>query len=182
MIINIDTSVCPSNNVTIGEILTLLNLKYGDSFEKSLSSLFRKGYITQYCNSENPITITQEGINVLTDVICDSDKKVPNKRDLSKLVSDLQSLDPVGKIHGFYWKGSKTDIARKLQTFFKTYGNKWTDEQIYNTVKKYVDEHSTDPYLKLLKYYILKDGVSQLAEDLENYDDDTVDYFKSTLI
>lgn len=182
MIITIDTSICPSYNVTVGEILTLLNIKYGNSFEQSMQSLFSKGFVTQYCNKENPVTITQEGINILTDIICESDKKIPKKRDLDELVQRLQSLDPVGKIHGYYWKGNKTDIARKLQAFFKTYGNKWTDDQIYDTVKKYVDEHATDPYLKLLKYYISKDGVSQLAEDLENYGTDTMNDFRSVLI
>lgn len=168
MKITIDSVICEKEGLTLGDILFLVTLKFNHNFEQSLNSLISKGLITRYGTPIGPISITQEGLDKIQDIICESTESVPKKRNLESLAEQLQQLYPTGKKDNFYWRGSLKDITTKLQRFFATYGNRWTDEQIINATKHYVDTHSNDPYMRLLKYFILKDGSSDLAEVLEN--------------
>lgn len=184
MKITIDSDVCLREGLTIDDALMLITLKFNQNFEKSLSNLTSAGFITRYGVPVGPISITQEGLNKIQDIICDSTEGTPKKRDLDKLAGELQELFPQGKTNGYYWRGARKEIVTKLQRFLTIYGKKWTDEQIIAATRHYVDENLGNPYMRLLKYFILKDGSSDLAEVLENMNSENsvVSDFRTTLI
>ena len=115
----------------------------------------------------------------LNSIILDSDKNIPEKDKITKLGEALMNIYPKGKKEGtiYYWRDSITNIVKRLQIFFKRYGNSYTDEQIINATKKYVESFNGDyRYMQLLKYFIFKDkrglevveNQSELASYLQN--------------
>lgn len=184
MKIVIDSNVCLQNGLTLGDVLLLTTLKFNDSFEKSMEELTKEGLITRYGIPIGPISVTQAGLDKIQAIICESQENAPKKRDLEALAAKLQEVYPAGKKEGFYWRGTKKEIATRLQRFLTLYGKKWTDEEIIDATKYYVSQHENDPYMRLLKYFILKEGSSDLAEILENkgQEDSTMSDFRSTLI
>lgn len=184
MKITIDSDVCLREGLSIEDALMLVTLKFNTNFERSLANLTSAGFITRYGVPIGPISTTQDGLDKIQSIICESTEGVPKRRDLSSLAESLQALYPTGKNGDYYWRGSKTEIVNKLQRFLTTYGKKWTDEQIIAATKHYVDENLGRPYMRLLKYFIIKDGSSDLAEVLENMGDEgrVVSDIRSTLI
>lgn len=54
---------------------------------------------------------------------------------------------------------------RRLKLFFKKYGNEYTDEQIIQATKKYVEGFNGNyTYMRLLKYFIFKEKVGASGE------------------
>lgn len=174
MKITIETQECSKEGLTLADVLMLTTLKYNNSFEVSINNLISQGYITRYGIPGGTITLTQKGCNTLQDIICNSALETNKKRELGDLAEKLQSIYPEGKTNGYYWRGSKKEIETKLKRFLTTYGSKWTNEQIIAATKHYVDDNLGNPYMRLLKYFILKDGSSDLAEVLENMNQDNI--------
>ena len=118
----------------------------------------------------------------IQNVLLESDKEVPKENDLQGLVGQLREIFPKGvKTGSAAWRGNKREITLRLQKFFKIY-DKYTDEEIIAATKKYVESFNGNyTYMRILKYFILKDEVkvgedgiryieqvSELANFLEN--------------
>lgn len=184
MILNIDDNVCASYNTSKEEILVLGAIQYGTS--DVYKNLISKGYITAANNSmfelDKKFTITNKGANLLSDVLLGSDKDITEIKDsIKELAITLREIYPQGKIAGtcYYYRGNLPDIEKKLKSFFKRYGKEYTNEQIIEATKRYIESFNGNyTYLKLLKYFIWKDEKkdgeiiqsSMLADWIENAD------------
>lgn len=184
MIVRIDDEICSNHNVTKEEILVLGAIQYGTS--DVYQNLVSRGYITSANGSmlelDKKYTITHKGMNVFSDVILESDRPTQSAQDrIANLAIKLREMYPEGKMQGtsYYYRGNTPDIKKKLVSFFKRYGDEYTDEQILEATRNYIASFNGNYlYLRLLKYFIWKDEnrdgevvqVSQLAEWIENSD------------
>lgn len=181
MNINIDENVCGQNNISLSQILALGAIQ--SCTVDKYKELVEKGLITKANESlfepERRYTITNKGIELFNKVVLNSDSNIVQRNDsIEKLADSLRELYPNGKIYNtnYYYRGNRGDIVNKLKTFFKRYGTKYTDEQIINATRKYVESFNGNyTYLKLLKYFIWKDErakgesvQSLLADFIEN--------------
>ena len=185
MTISLNDKVIKKSGLSIGEVLLMIAIQNNVDFEEAEKELTSKGLISTSYDPETHLPaslfVTNKGNGLLAGIILDSDKDVGSQefsQRIEALVPQLQAIFPEGKnFNNQYWRGNKTDIKRKLQTFFKKYGNDYTDEQIINATKSYVSGfNSIYQYMRLLQYFIwkeeIKDGVkvpiSELANHIEN--------------
>lgn len=107
----------------------------------------------------------------------------PKSLENETLAQKLKDLYPKGKKPGTnqYWSEGLSLIEKRLQLFFKRYSKKYSDDEIIEATKKYVTNMENDPYMKTLKYFILKNKVingmieeeSELYNYLENKDEES---------
>lgn len=182
MIIYLNSEVIEKSSLSLGEILFILAIQNKVNFPESEESLRKKGFISVAYDKETHLSagyfVTNKGNQAMNSVILDSDKLVGTKDIVDRvdyLVAQLQSIYPEGKnYNNQYWRGNKTDIKRKLQIFFKKYGDSYTDEQIIKATKAYVSGFNGDyKFMRLLQYFIwkeeVKDGTKVPISDLANY-------------
>lgn len=174
------------NNIDIGEILLLLAIYNKVNLDLSKEALIAKGYITADRNNSYECIgwrVTNTGFTVIDSVILDSEKTPENLNNkLCQIATKLKEIFPKGKKEGtnYYWADGVALIVRRLKLFFKKYGDKYTDEQIINAAKNYVQGFNGNyTYMKLLKYFIFKEktnasgeveGESELINYIENAD------------
>lgn len=181
MTISINDKVCKENGITVAQLLALLLVKTGENIPKLLEELKSKEMIVEEQSLlEKTYTITQRWDNVCCNVILSSDKDVPIDTHIEELAKALMELYPKGKKPGTntYWRGNLKDTKLRLKKFYKLYGNKYTDTQILEATKKYIEDHIDLSYMRVLKYFIWKDvhkvdseGVGYIEEtsDLASY-------------
>lgn len=181
MTISINDKVCKENGITVAQLLALLLVKTGENIPKLLEELKSKEMIVEEQSLlEKTYTITQRWDNVCCNVILSSDKDVPVDTHIEELAKALMELYPKGKKPGTntYWRGNLKDTKLRLKKFYKLYGNKYTDTQILEATKKYIEDHIDLSYMRVLKYFIWKDvrkvdseGVGYIEEtsDLASY-------------
>lgn len=181
MTISINDKVCKENGITVAQLLALLLVKTGENIPKLLEELKSKEMIVEEQSLlEKTYTITQRWDNVCCNVILSSDKDVPVDTHIEELAKALMELYPKGKKPGTntYWRGNLKDTKLRLKKFYKLYGNKYTDAQIIEATKKYIEDHIDLSYMRVLKYFIWKDvhkvdseGVGYIEEtsDLASY-------------
>lgn len=201
MTISLNDKVIQSSGVSLGEVLFMIAVQNSIDLEEAKSDLLNKGFIGEAYNRETCLPegyfITRTGGTILNNIILDSDKLTGSTDVVSRidaLVPQLQQIYPEGKnFNNQYWRGNKTDIKRKLQTFFKKYGNDYTDEQIISATQAYVSGFNGDyKFMRLLQYFIwkeeIKDGtkvpISELANYIENagQTDDLTNDWTTTLV
>lgn len=183
MKIILDTSVYLQNGVTNAELYLLMALHCGGNYEEALQGIIDKGYITRNGKPYGSWELTEDGYTCVNNILLDSDKAVPDKDRCMELASKLKELFPQGiKTGSTPWRGNNRDVALRLQKFFKLYGNTWTNDEIYEATRKYVEHFNGDyTYMRTLKYFIMKsekktdeegnshiEDISELANWLEN--------------
>ena len=182
MTISINESICNNNGLKVEELLAILIIKTGVDIPKLFNSLEDREIIIK--DIFGSYMITQRWDDVASNILLDSDKSYQAEDRLDLLVPKLMEIFPKGKKEGtcHYFKGNKKDISLKMKKFFKLYGNKYTDEQILNAARSYVNSFNGNyKYMRILKYFIWKDErktssdgtvyveeVSDLASWIEN--------------
>ena len=142
------------------EALRLLCIKFGGDTEDTLTSLVTGGYITQF-GGKPGWSLSKKAEEALIDIVDESGNKVL-KSELTdeelSFANKLRELYPAGinKRAGQSWRGTTREIAKKIRRFRELYGNTYSDEDILNATEAYVNLHRDDPYMRLLKYFILK--------------------------
>lgn len=157
----IDDKICKKYKLTLPELLILMVIKSGHSLKKTIEKMKNKGlFKDEVTDCPNITESTSLDIMETCDrILLESDKSVPSNDRLLNLAEELIKLFPSGKKEGTsqYWKSSKRDIALRLAKFFKLYGT-YTDEQIIEATKNYVEAHNGRyQYMRVLKYFIWKD-------------------------
>lgn len=170
------TTVClnkkaaQQNGITIDEALLMLAIHNKVNLERAEKALIQKGFITAERNDlfqQVGWRLTNKGTEVLDFVIMDSDKEQEPQDRLIQLATRLKKIFPKGKKDGtsYYWADGVALIIRRLNLFFKKYGNKFTDEQIVQAAEKYVQGFNGNyQYMRLLKYFIFKEKVGANGE------------------
>lgn len=163
----IDPDVVEKYNLTMPEFLLLTLVMNKVNEEETQKSLIQKGLLisTLDFGEGETVTKTQYGIEVYNNVLMDS-SPVPSitEERLTELAKQLKEIYPKGKKEDtWYWAEGVQLIARRLRIFFHKYdpmGN-FTDEQIINATRRYVDEKQCKSDMRLLKYFIFKEGVGK---------------------
>ncbi len=165
MTININDEIVKKNGLKISECLLLLLYQNNVELYPTELSLVFDGYITANKDETTPNIkwrLTNKGIQILNTIILDSDKHQESPDRLTTLATSLKELFPKGKKPGtnYYWADGIALIIRRLKLFFKKYGNTYSDAQIIQATKKYIEGFNGNyQYMRLLKYFIFKEKV-----------------------
>lgn len=178
----INENIASKHHLTINDVLLMMLIKNKCDIENNIESLLHRDIITKSALF-NDIKLTQHWNEELQKVLLDSDKVIPKTNDLTYLVTTLRNIYPKGiKSGSAAWRGNVREITLRLQKFFKIYGSTYNEEDIIEATKKYVESFNGNyTYMRILKYFILKDEVkinedgvryveqiSELANFLEN--------------
>lgn len=181
----IDDYVLQKHGLTKEEVSYLLFLYYKEDTDKILHPLKYRGLIQSPHPPNKDLTIiTPHGMKYLENIALSSEVKInPKLKKPTKLAEELKEIYPKGKKPGtnYYWTDGVPLIERRLQLFYKKYGTDYTNEQIIEATKKYIEGfNGFYTYMKLLKYFIFKEsrnangeveGTSDLVNYIENADD-----------
>ena len=177
----IDENIAKKHQLSLSELLLLMLIKQGFNLPKLLEFAIEKEHIIQ--DMFGNYLLTQHWDEELQKVLLESDEEVPKDNDLNYLVGQLRELFPKGiKTGSAAWRGNVREIKLRLQKFFKIYENRYSDEALIEATRKYVESFNGNyTYMRILKYFILKDEVkideegnryieqvSELANFLEN--------------
>ena len=174
MTISINENICKENGLDISELLAILLIKSCNDLPALLKSLEDRKIIVK--DMFRGYMITQRWDDVASSILLDSDKDRQSPERIENLAAKLMEIFPKQKKLGtcHYFRGNKKDIVLKLKKFFKIYG-KFSDEQILNAAKSYVQSFNGNySYMRILKYFIWKDEV-RVNSDGERYVDEVSD-------
>lgn len=189
MKITIDEDTCKKNGMRWPEVLIAMIIRSGEGIPLLIQEMLAEQKIVRD-EIENEYFITQRWADIVDTILLDSeDSKQPELR-LDNLIPKLQEIFPEGKKEGTsqYWRGNKREIGIRIKKFFKLYGNTYTDEQILEAARNYVQGfNGRYSYMRVLKYFIWKDDrrvmedgeikvieVSDLANYIENAKSDNL--------
>ena len=177
----IDEAVVTRLGMDLPSLFATLLVKTGADIEQVFSDLVKKEVIVKGILGR--YSVTPRWNDVCNNILLTSEKTIPKDEELEPLALELMSLVPQTKMPGtpYYYKCNKREIILKLKKFFKLYGF-YPYEDIINATKRYVASFNGDyRYMKLLKYFIMKDEkrtdsdgrgyveeTSMLATELEN--------------
>lgn len=192
MKITIDEDVLQREGFTFPELLLLMFLKTNASVDETLRFLKEKNAVTT--NILGEIVIFQGTDEKVQKILLDSESTKPRDDKITNLAIEMMKLYPQSKMPGtpYYYKCNKREVSLKLKKFFKIYGE-YPDEDILNATRKYVESFNGDyHYMKLLKYFIMKEGrksdefgngyieeTSMLATILENPNEENFNWMES---
>jgi len=164
--------------LTMCEVLLCMIIQRGERPEQVIKDLLDKGVIVRDEMEPDRLLIYTTYNNLVDRIIVQSDKAVPKITELDELVTKLQELFPKERkpdsngVPKYAYRGNKRDVTERLQKFFKLYG-KYSYDDVLECTRRYVESFKYDKtYMKILPYFIMKDGESQLATELENMDCD----------
>lgn len=175
----IEENIAKRHHLSINELLGLMLFKNGCNPQQLINRMLERELIIQ--DMFGNYNITKQWDDELQKILLESDVEIPKDNDLNYLVGQLREIFPKGiKTGSAAWRGNKREITTRLQKFFKIY-DKYTDEEIIAATKKYVESFNGNyTYMRILKYFIMKDEVkigedgryveqvSELANFLEN--------------
>lgn len=100
-----------------------------------------------------------------------STRNSPIKSDeIISLAKEMIEMFPKGAKSGtiYRWRGTLANVVVKLKRFMSKYPQ-YTREEILNATKHYVDSfrYGDMQYMQLLVYFIEKNEISRLAEEIE---------------
>lgn len=182
------------NNITLAESIALIAIEYSLNLEQALNSLREKGLVDlKYfeLQQSNNYFISNNGTKLLKSIILTGESRETGVKasniKLEILANRLINLYPKGlkPNTNAHWRGSSRDIQDRLKSFFKIYGNTYTDEEILEATRIYVNSYQNDmKFMQVLYYFIWKEkghqegGTiarnSELAARLENKTEETV--------
>lgn len=138
--------------------------------------LWNRGYLIK---TEDGFIINNNKLSEIDNWFRLSSIKKENKDSLIDLAKKMRDLFPDGKKPGtyYYWKDSVSTIAARLTKFFEKYGDNFTEDQILDATKRYVESFNGNyKFMHLLKYFIskrnteTKEETSELLSFIENAD------------
>lgn len=165
--------------VNIDEVLLCLIVARGQDVYNLINKLVSRNVLLLSKETSRMLMLNDKYYNLLDDILTQSDKNVSSVLSIEELAEQLQKIFPKGRkcddfgIPKWSWRGNKTDVVKKLQKFFKIYGN-YPSEDIIKAATNYVNRYKYDnKAMRILPYFIYKevgDGVSDLATELESLD------------
>ena len=164
------------NNLTDDEVVYLLMLSKKIDEEKVQKSLESKGFITRDGNIFGDYRITEVGVKTINNIVYDSSDKVPKKndKDLLELAGEMIALFPKGYQQGnkYPWRCSPAACVERLRGFYLKFNNDYTNKEILEATKNYVEHYKDSGQMRILTYFIwnTKGGSydSPLASEIEN--------------
>lgn len=167
---------CNKYKVSINEAIDLLSISYSSNINTTVKQLLDKKLIYPEYDASYNVTrwlLTDAGKDILISIIADSKGSSRTDEQLITLCKSLQSLFPVSKKPGTasYFRGNTMEIVNKLKKYFTCFGDTYSDEEIIDATKRYVDSfHGDYRYMRLLKYFIFKKELNASGELEETSD------------
>lgn len=169
----IDKGIIEKNGLTFDEFAVLMLVMNNVNLTTAKESLIKKGLAIgtfDMLGDGLALEKTQLGVTTYNNVVLASSSQAEiSEERLNSLAKKLKEVYPKGKKDGtWYWADGVAVIARRLKIFFHKYDPKrqFTDEQIVNATKRYVEEKQSQSDMRLLKYFIFKEAVGK-AGDVE---------------
>lgn len=160
MNVTINSSVLQKYNLSIKEFLVLYLCFLETDIEKTINSLVEKRIADKNLYNNIDLILSDNTKELIATILVESDKAVVNNQEkFNQLAEKMRDLYPAGKKPGttYYWKDSVPIIARKLETLVSKFNVNFTEEEVLNATKRYIDSFNGDyRYMQLLKYFILK--------------------------
>lgn len=175
MTITIDEEVCKNWGLTMPEVLAIVLVKTGADIPMLFANLEDKKALVKDIFNKYLVTLGYD--ERVASVLLDSDKDRQPQDRIELLAGQMMELFPALKKAGSsqYFRGNKKDITLRLKEFFKLYGNKFSNDQILDATKKYVESFNGNyTYMRVLKYFIWKDE-KRVNSDGEGYVDEVSD-------
>lgn len=175
MTITIDEEVCKNWGLTMPEVLAIVLVKTGADIPMLFANLEDKKALVRDIFNKYLVTLGYD--ERVASVLLDSDKDRQPQDRIELLAGQMMELFPALKKAGSsqYFRGNKKDITLRLKKFFKLYGNKFSNDQILDATRKYVESFNGNyTYMRVLKYFIWKDE-KRVNSDGEGYVDEVSD-------
>ena len=156
--------------IAFEQLCYLLSLKNRPSKKDFQDLIDRKMIII---SSQGQINLGGRGFNTVVEVLRLSQIVHTDFEVLQELAKKMADLFPAGKKPGTskYWKGNSSVVVKKLNSFLKKYGIIPPDT-IIKATSAYVNSFGADKSLmRILPYFIEKDGESDLLTFIENLND-----------
>lgn len=178
MKISIDEDICKKYRLDLPLVCSIVLLTYKKTYEECVKELLNRGIIEEkesLFGKQYEISLSwyEKVQNILIDSEATNKYTIDDR--VKNLTTVLREIYPKGIKPGTqsYWRGNIKNVEYKLKKFFVKYGNFYTDEQIINATRSYVNRHASDTTcMRVLPYFIEKDNNSDLATILENLDDE----------
>lgn len=177
---------CDKHNISVGAVYFLISLYEGSPVDREIfKELSKTGYLNYKGIDEHGFlispSITERGVNLITDIFVDANLSNSDLKRYEDIAAKMRELFPKGKKEGtnHMWRDSIPIIARRLKLLLKKYGQLYTEKEILDATKRYVESFNGDyRYMQLLKYFISKQKIedgctveeSQLLSYLTNED------------
>lgn len=177
MKMTIDSNIIEKEGLSMEEFCVLLYYLFnckGVLNNTLCTILWEKNYLIKV---EDGYIINNNILQQVEQWISSSTITEEKTHSLLKLAKDMRELFPAGKKPGtdYYWRDSTKIIAQRLSVFIKKYGDEYTDEQILEATRRYVQSFNGNyKFMHLLKYFISKKNAetkednSELLSYLEN--------------
>ncbi len=169
----IDRGIIEKNGLTFDEFVVLMLVMHNINLTQTKDSIIKKGFALatfDILGDGLALEKTQLGVTTYNNIVLASSSQAEiSEERLNNLAKELKAVYPKGKKDGtWYWADGVAVIARRLKIFFHKYDPKrqFTDEQIINATKRYVEEKQAQSDMRLLKYFIFKEAVGK-AGDVE---------------
>lgn len=183
--ITINTEVIESKGWNVGEFLLVTLCANDINIMQARKSLIDKGMAFGVPDPGNPnpynIQIPKTTYAQYDDIILASEKASPkdmSNEELLSLAAKLKEIYPKGKNQGGYpWADGVELIAKRLKSFFKKYG-RHTSEEIIDATQRYVNDMEGRTDMRLLKYFMFKDGRNRATGEVE-YTSDLLTYIEN---
>jgi hypothetical protein len=134
-------------------------------------------------------TVTQAGIKIIESFY---DQIEPKKKSLicsqmkhpqiNDLILDYRDCFPGGNVQGRILRTGPADLKKRFNDFFKKYPD-YTWEDVMNATVYYADSFNANAngykYMKNSTYFIMKDGISELASMIETLRESDETTFRS---
>jgi len=158
--------------VSLSSFLFMVILSMYPKTKAGLNLLLVIEYGFVQVNEDGSYSLTDKGESFVKEINEKSATKAKVKKikPTESLLESIKLIFPEGKKPDttIYWRSNKTDVSNKLTDFYSIYGFV-EDDKIIEAANKYVSSFGDNRRLmRTLRYFILKDGESDLATFLEN--------------
>ena len=185
----IDEDICNKHDISLNDALILLALSRNRHIVEKIDILEHSGIINR--NSMGEYIMSDDYADKLSDILIDSAKSYKNKdlsdeNRLTLIATQIRNLFPSGfKLdeHGrqtYPWRVSVKETVKRLKMLELLIDEKLDEEECINATKKYLETKASKTYeMRLCKYFIIKDGSSDLYDyimTLRDSDVSSVDY------
>lgn len=167
----IDSEICEKHNLSLSEVLGILLIKLSScgNCQSTIDKLVAEEKITSIGDPEDPYSIyhiTQRWDDEVSSILLEAEKSLPKVDRIESLVKQMRELFPTGmKVGSSAWRGNVRELKLRMQKFFRLYGE-YSDEQILEATKKYVDSFNGNyTYMRILKYFILKSETKSYTDE-----------------
>lgn len=160
--------------ISFEELCYLLSLQNKIS-KQQFQRLREERYIL--IDQKGQINIGGKGHNAIIESMRLSSIVKTDYEEIEALAKAMADLFPKGKKPGTnkYWKGNSALVVKKLINFLKRYGI-FPSETILKATSAYINSFGQDTSLmRILPYFIEKDGESDLLTFIENLSEESIE-------